>query len=141
MAFTRGKLSKIVLYDGTTEHAIAEAQEMHVTFAAGEEDVTAFGAEWEDLLPTTRSCTITFSGGYDPGDTSGWAKLQAAFLAGQKLSGASVFNHANARLRAYIDATHYYALDGFTTLALQAGVKGVLKADVTFKSSGAVTFV
>ena len=140
MAFTRGKLSKVVLFDGTTEHAIQEAQEMHVNFASGEEDVTPFGADWEDIIQTTRSCTVTFSGGYDPADTNGWAKLKDAFLSGQKLTEAGVFNSANARLRAYVNQAHYFALDGYVTLSLQAAPKGVLKADVTFKSAGSVAF-
>jgi hypothetical protein len=141
MAFTRGKLSKVVLFDGTTEHAIQEAQEMRVSFAAGEEDITPFGADWEDMIQTTRSCTVSFSGGYDPSDASGWAKLKDAFLSGQKLTESGVFNHVDARLRAYINATHYFALDGHVALSLQAAPKGVLKADVTFKSAGAVAFV
>lgn len=140
MAFTRGKLAKISLYDGSAEHEIQEAQDLQITFASNEEDITPFGSDWDDILQTSRSCTISFSGGYDPADANGWAKLKDAFLNGEKLSGANVFNDSSAALRAYINAANYFELDGYTTLSLQAGVKGVLKADITFKSSGTVTF-
>lgn len=141
MGFTRGKLAKIALFDGTDEHVIAEAQDLQIAFATGEEDVTPFGSDWDEILQTSRNCTVTFSGGYDPADTNGWAKLKDAFLNGEKISGENVFDDESARLRAYINAAQYFSLDGYTTLSLQAGVKGVLKADVTFKSSGTVSFV
>lgn len=141
MAFTRGKLAKIVLYDGSDTHEISEAQDLQIAFASAEEDVTPFGSDWDDILQTSRSCTVTFSGGYDPSDTNGWAKIKDAFLNGEKLSGSNVFNNASARMRAYINASNYFSMDGYTTLSLQAGAKGVLKADVTFKSAGTVTFV
>ncbi len=140
MAFTRGKLAKVVLYDGTTEHEIAEAQDLQIAFASAEEDITAFGSDWDEILQTSRSCTVTFGGGFDSSDTNGWAKLKDAFLNGEKLIGTNVFNDEDACLRAYINSTNYFHLDGYTTLSLQAGVKGVLKADITFKSTGTVGF-
>ena len=140
MGFTRGKLSKVALYDGTDEHLIAEAQELQIAFASNEEDITPLGSDWDDILQTSRSCTVTFSGGFDPTDTDGWGKLKDAFLAGDKLTGAGVFNDEDARLRAYINSSNYFELDGYTTLSLSAGPKGILKADVTFKSAGTVSF-
>ena len=64
-------------------------------------DVTAFGDGWERRMPGMKGWNASLEGSYDPADTDGQAILEAAYLAGTKITNA----------RFYLDSTSYWAPD------------------------------
>ena len=70
-----------------------------LNLSGAEIDVTAFGDGWDRKMPGMKGWTASLEGSYDPADTDGQALLQAAWIAGTKLT----------TVRFYQDSTSYWA--------------------------------
>lgn len=90
-----------------------------------------FGDTWKEALVGLRSASGSFSGRFDPADTTGHVALQT-----EALSGTSWVS-----LRLYVNSTNYYSGTALlTSFAPKASVDGKVDVTYSFLITGAVTY-
>ncbi len=110
---------------------VGEMAEWALDLSHSPVDVTAFGDNWEEYIPSIRGATGSFSGNFD--HTNG----AQTTLINSMLGGSAI------ALKLYVDGTKYFNI-GTAYLTTQGNAISVAgKADVSwnFQVSGPVTFV
>ena len=83
MATFKGRNARVTLGDGVDEKIIQEVGNWKVSTKAGEIDTTAFGDGWGKSDVGMMNWSGSLSGNFDPKDTTGQDKLDAAFKTGE----------------------------------------------------------
>jgi predicted secreted protein len=126
-------MAAIVGYAGAAKlstNTIAQIKSWEMSPNVDLADVTVFGDQWKDYLPTLVGADPKIEGFYDMTDTNGQVALQNALLGGTSVS-----------LRLYVDATHYYSGTAYLkSMNVKAAVDGVVEFSADLSFSGAITY-
>lgn len=121
--------SVVYMTGGTT--LIEEMAEWSLDLSHSPVDVTAFGDNWAEYVPSIRNATGSFSGNWD-GTATTQGNLNNAMLGGSAVA-----------LRLYLNGSKYYNIGVAYLTGQTNGISQTGKADVSwnFQVSGAVTLV
>lgn len=123
-------------YSGTAGSVVVgtvtagEIAEWSLDMSMSPVDVTAFGDNWEEAIPSIRAATGSFSGNADATD------------GGQTLLDAAMLDGTTVGLALYVNATNYWSIGTALLTGRTAGMAQTGKGDVSynFKVSGPVSF-
>lgn len=121
--------SVVYMTGGTT--TVGELTEWRLDISMSPQEVTAFGDNWAEYVPSIRNATGTFQGNFVT-DDSGQTSLQNAMLGGSAVA-----------LRLYVNASKYFNVGTAYLTNMGPGISQAGKAEVqfSFQNSAAVTFV
>ena len=130
MAALSGTAGSVVYMTGGTA-LVGEISEWSLDLSHAPVEVTAFGDNWAEYVPSIRNASGSFSGNFDTGDAQQTSLLNAM------LNGSAI------ALRLYLNATKYFNIGTAYITGLGAAVSQTGKADVSydFQNGAAVTFV
>ncbi len=108
-----------------------ELTEWRLDVSMSPQEVTAFGDNWQEFLPSVRGATGTFQGNFVTDDAA-QTSLQNAMLGGSAVA-----------LRLYMNGSKYFNIGTAYLNQMGPGISQMGKADVqfSFTASSAVTFV
>ena len=110
---------------------VGEIAEWSLDIGHSPVEVTAFGDNWQEYIPSLRNATGSFAGNFDTSDTA------QTTLINSMLGGSAV------ALRCYVGTAKYFNAGTAYLTGLSPSISVAGKADVSysFQVSGAVTFV
>ena len=125
-----GTAGSVVYVSGGTTR-VDELTEWRLDISMSPQEVTSFGDNWQEYLPSVRGATGTFQGNFVT-DDSGQTSMQNAMLGGSAVA-----------LRLYMNATKYFNVGTAFLTQMGPGISQAGKADVQFgfQVSKDVTFV
>jgi hypothetical protein len=130
MAALSGTAGSAVIVAGGTA-IVGEIAEWSLSLGMDTVEVTAFGDNWDEVLPSVRNATGSFSGNFDPADAI-QGTVVSYMMAGSALA-----------LRLYASGTKYFNVGTAYVTGMEPGISQKGKADISFnfKASGPVTLV
>jgi hypothetical protein len=130
MAALSGTAGSVVYMTGGTTN-VGEIAEWRLDLSMSPQEVTSFGDNWQDYVPSVRNATGTFSGNFDTSD-SAQTSLTNAMLGGSAVA-----------LRLYLSGTKYFNVGTAYLTGMAPGISQKGKGDIqwSFQNSAAVTLV
>lgn len=119
---------------------VQELGEWTLSINLDEIDTTVFGSTWGKSDVGFKKWSCTFSGFYDPSDSTGQGALKTALLAGSLIT----------NLRLYVDSTSYWTPDltsdssagaRITSMEIRHDKAGVASLNISMTGSGPATIV
>lgn len=126
-------MPSIVGYAGAAKlstNTIAQIKSWEMGLNVDLADVTVFGDQWKDYLPTLVGADPKIDGFFDMTDTNGQVALQNALLNGTSVS-----------LRLYVNTTNYYSGTAFMkSMSVKAAVDGAVEFSAELSFSGTISY-
>lgn len=122
MAANSGTAGSVVIVAGGTA-IVGEIAEWSASFGMDPVEVTAFGDNWREYVPSVRGVTGSFSGNWDGTDAI-QGSVDAYMRAGSALT-----------LRLYENASKYYSGSAYVTGA-ETSISQTGKAEVSYAFTG-----
>lgn len=122
MAALSGTAGSVVYIGGGTA-IVGEIAEWRLDATMAPVEVTAFGDNWTEFLPSVRAWTGSFSGNFDPADTV-QGSVVSSMLGGSAVS-----------LRLYASSTKYYSGSAYVN-SMGPGISQKGKGDIQFGFTG-----
>lgn len=142
MATFNGRDARITVSNDTTEAIVAEMGNWSITRKAAEIDTTSFGDGWSKSDVGMLAYSGSFSGSFDPTDTTGQAVLKTAFEAGSLINDVRFYYEYSETVS---DTVRFLAPASgsengirITDMSVSIDKNGVGKLNVSFSGSGAI---